>query len=261
MSVHQHQSTLQSFETAQYKRDIGDGKANNNQSLNRSKEITRLLVEAVIFNCKQFIITPQVAIEVEVEYIERSLAGVAESIKHFCFITLQFDTDSQKRNKGEMSTVITCENGKAMGVITGWSKWKYTASEPVISCQPKAEYIVDNMKKMSIIPTDLTNDDICNHIVVVYATGDGLYGNIIEYINNCLKKKFDYEQICIWKCLTGDAHIDDGHQNLNAYDTAKQVDKATKANLRLVASVTNFLQGCKGSAVIVDILGQNITFG
>ena len=199
--------------------------------------------------------------KVTIEFIERPLNGVAESIKHFRFLTLQYDTYSQKRNKGEMGTVVTLENGKVISAITGWSKWTYSKDEPVISCRRKADYIVNNMEKMGIIPTDLTNDEISNHIVIVYVSGDGLYDGIIEYINDSLKQKYNNDNIRIWECLSGPTHIDDGHKNLNACDAAKKSDKEMKQNFSLITSVTNFLRGCKGSSVVRDVLGESITFG
>lgn len=198
--------------------------ANTNQCVHRVGEVQELLVNAIRLNYSEYIFSP----------------SISHSGKKFRFITIMSDTYGKGKKKGEMSNTVTRDNCEWKGGVLGWHPWKYSKDKTVIKMKDKASFIVENMEKFNVVPTDLSDDDIDVHVVVVGVSGDKLYENIIKPINDHLKQRYNGKRI-IHTSLTGKkAHWDDCHANEKGYKASIVGDAETKAGNKFVKEVSNY---------------------
>lgn len=139
------------------------------------------------------------------------------------------------------------------GGVLGWRPWKYSQDKTVISMHDKAGFIIDCMDAFKVIPTDLDDDEIDNHIIYVGVTGDKLYHDIIPELNDNLKSRYN-DDIQIYTSITGEkAHWDDCHLNEKAYKEAIKKDNDTKAGNKLAKDVSKICRCKKANDIRIDM--------
>lgn len=123
----------------------------------------------------------------------------------------------------------------------------------------KAGIIVDEMTEFGVLPTDLGDDTIDNHIVYAGVSGDKLYHDIIKPINEHLNEQHG-PNIKIHTSITGDkSHWDDCHANEKAYESSLKADVITKAGNKFAKDVSKICRGKKANDIRQSI-GCNATY-
>ena len=144
------------------------------------------------------------------------------------YITLMNDTYSCGQKKGEMGNSVFRQNSKWKSSFIGYDKWIYSRKQTKVFHQIKAKFIINNLQKFDIIPSNLIgfdlNDDV-SLIIISFYSGDGLYKNIIKYVKLELKKIYKNNrnsEIRIYSSLTGPEHHDDCPTSMNAYNKTRK---------------------------------------
>lgn len=143
-----------------------------------------------------------------------------------------------------------------------WKKWRYSDDSLVISDQDEAGLIVCKMDKFDLMPTTLEPAIIGDEVGIiklpVLVAGDGKSKKIVDLMNDVLTSKCGRD--CkIWTEISGECHIDECHQIMNAWKSDDKNGKMQKQHHEVIRSTNNILTNPKGADLKKELKKRSLS--